>query len=75
MTVVASFPAALAIARTSDLVANVSERHTGLGRSAMYSFPLPVATGEITISQTWHPRNDADPAHRWLRSCLREVCA
>jgi hypothetical protein len=22
----------------------------------------------------WHPRMDADPAHRWLRECLREVC-
>ncbi|MBV8650416.1 MAG: LysR family transcriptional regulator [Alphaproteobacteria bacterium] len=75
VTVVASFPAALAIARTSDLVANVSERHTAPSRNGMYTFPLPVTTGDITISQSWHPRNDADPAHRWLRSCLREVCA
>jgi len=23
----------------------------------------------------WHPRLDADPAHRWLRKCVRDVCA
>jgi hypothetical protein len=23
----------------------------------------------------WHPRLDADPAHRWLRGIVQEVCA
>jgi DNA-binding transcriptional LysR family regulator len=41
----------------------------------MHSFPLPVAPPEITISVLWHPRLDADPAHRWLRGCVRGVCA
>ncbi|HNC98516.1 MAG TPA: LysR family transcriptional regulator, partial [Myxococcota bacterium] len=27
------------------------------------------------ISLLWHPRMDGDPAHRWLRACVREVCA
>jgi len=27
------------------------------------------------VSLLWHPRLDADPAHRWLRACVREVCA
>jgi len=27
------------------------------------------------VSMLWHPRLDADLAHRWLRGCLREVCA
>jgi hypothetical protein len=22
----------------------------------------------------WHPRLDADPAHRWLRGCVRDAC-
>jgi DNA-binding transcriptional LysR family regulator len=30
---------------------------------------------EVTISLLWHPRLDADPAHRWLRGCIRDVCA
>ena len=29
--------------------------------------PLP----EIEISMAWHPRHDADPAHRWFRAQIR----
>jgi len=71
---VSGFSAALAMARASDLIASVPERHTQSGRSGMVSFPLPVATVEVTISMLWHPRLDADPAQRWLRDCVREVC-
>jgi DNA-binding transcriptional LysR family regulator len=75
VTVVGGFSTALALARASDLVATVPERHTGNLRAGMFSFPLPVATPELTVSMLWHPRTDADPAHRWLRECVREVCA
>ena len=73
--IVGGFSAALALARESDLVASVPERHTGKLRAGMLSFALPVATPDITVSLMWHPRLDADPAHRWLRACVREVCA
>lgn len=73
-TVVGGFSTALALARASDLVATVPERHTGKLRDGMHSFPLPVDAPEITVSLLWHPRLDADPAHRWLRACVREVC-
>ncbi|MCA1439895.1 LysR family transcriptional regulator [Ensifer sp. IC4062] len=75
VTIVGGFAAALALARASDLIASVPERHTGALRAGMHSFPLPVFTREITVSMLWHPRLDADPAHRWLRGCVREVCA
>ena len=71
----AASPTALALARASDLIATVPERHTGSLRAGMHSFALPVATPEITVSLLWHPRLDADPAHRWLRGCVREACA
>ena len=74
VTVVGGFSTALALARATDLIASVPERHTGVLRKGMHSFPLPVATPGFTVSMLWHPRLDADPAHRWLRSCLREVC-
>jgi DNA-binding transcriptional LysR family regulator len=74
-TIVGGFPTALALARASDLIASVPERHTGNLRTGMHSFPLPVATPEITVSLLWHPRLDADPAHRWLRGCVKDVCA
>lgn len=71
---VGGFSAALAIARASDLIATVPERHTGKLRDAMFSFPLPVPSPEITVSMLWHPRMDGDAAHRWLRGCVQEVC-
>jgi len=74
-TRVGGFSTALALARASDLVATVPERHTGNLRESMHSFALPVATPPFTVSLLWHPRLDADPAHRWLRGCVREVCA
>jgi DNA-binding transcriptional LysR family regulator len=75
VTIVGGFSAALALARATDLVASVPERHTGNLRAGMFSFPLPVAVREITVSLLWHPRLDADPAHRWLRGCVRDICA
>jgi DNA-binding transcriptional LysR family regulator len=75
VTIVGGFAAALALARAADLIATVPERHTGNLRAGMHSFPLPVATPEITVSLLWHPRLDADPAHRWLRGCVRDACA
>jgi DNA-binding transcriptional LysR family regulator len=75
VTIVGGFSTALALARTSDLIASVPERHTGNLRAGMHSFLLPVAMPEITVSLLWHPRLDADSAHRWLRQCVRDVCA
>jgi DNA-binding transcriptional LysR family regulator len=72
---VSGFSATLAMARASDLIASIPERHTEGARAGMHSFALPVATQEVTISMLWHPRLDADPAQRWLRGCVREVCA
>ena len=75
VTIVGGFATALALVRASDLVASVPERHTGNLRAGLHSFPLPVPTPEVTVSQLWHPRLDADPAHCWLRACVREACA
>ncbi|HEY9216445.1 MAG TPA: LysR family transcriptional regulator [Phenylobacterium sp.] len=72
---VGGFAAALALARGSDLVAIVPERHTEALRTDMSSFALPMPTRGFTVSMLWHPRLDADPAHRWLRVHVREVCA
>ena len=73
-TIVSSFATALSLARASDLIATVPERYTGNLRAGMHSFPLPVEPPGFTISLFWHPRMDADPVHRWLRGCVREIC-
>jgi DNA-binding transcriptional LysR family regulator len=75
VTIVNGFSAALALARASDLIATIPERHTGNLRAGMHSFALPISTPKITVSMLWHPRMDADSAHRWLRGCVRDVCA
>ncbi len=74
-TVVNGFASALALVRGSDLVAAVPERHTQAMREGLFSFALPFAAPEMTVSLLWHPRLDADPAHRWLRACVRDVCS
>lgn len=78
---VASHPEAMWVARNSDFVALVpktclknaiiGDHTTGLGVAV---FELPIRTPEISISAIWHPRLEADPAHRWLREILLAVC-
>ena len=75
VVIVGGFSTALGLARASDLIASVPERHTGNLRTGMHTFPLPITLPEFTVSMLWHPRLDADPAHRWLRGCIRDVCA
>jgi len=75
VTIVGGFSTALGLARASELIASVPGRHTGNLRAGMYSFTLPVSTPEFTVSMLWHPRLDADPAHRWLRRHVKDVCA
>jgi DNA-binding transcriptional LysR family regulator len=74
-TLVGGFGTALALARATDLIASVPERHTEGLRAGLHAFALPVDTPALTISLLWHPRLDADPAHRWLRGRVRALCA
>lgn len=74
-TIVGGFATALALARHTDMIATVPERHTAGLRASMYTFSLPFTIAGFTVSMLWHPRLEADPAHQWLRACMREVCA
>ena len=82
VAVVPSFPAALAVARASDLIALVpasllgkqAESQAWSASATAHAFELPVKTGEITVSQMWHPRLEVDPVHRWLRQLTLTVC-
>lgn len=74
VTYVDGISTALALVKGSDLVATVPERHTLNLRGGMFSFPLPINLPTIRVSMLWHPRMDADPAHRWLRKCVLDVC-
>jgi DNA-binding transcriptional LysR family regulator len=80
VAVVAGFPDALRIARDTDVVAQVPRSlvRAGLPGAATLAeglelFELPMALPEIVISAMWHPRLDAEPAHRWLRETFTAV--
>lgn len=73
--VVPSAYGALVAAARSDLVAVVPAR---LANSAQASlglqiFDLPIDTPVDKVMQAWHPRFDADPAHQYLRKCVKSV--
>ncbi|WP_312273498.1 LysR family transcriptional regulator [Pseudescherichia sp.] len=73
--VVPGFPAALAVVQASELVGLIPASFLIHQPAAAYSmFELPVKVPGITLSQMWHPRAEADPAHRWLRQFVLEVC-
>lgn len=77
VVVVPSFLDALNIARQSDLIALVPDSCLRAGEmvgQGLQGFDLPVATPDLAISAMWHPRFDADLAHRWLRQTLVAAC-
>ena len=76
-----SFAAALALAAGSDLVA-LLPRSFAAARGRLHGpgetvevFDLPLRVDEITVSQMWHPRLDADTGHRWLRGLVMQIAA
>lgn len=81
VAVVPGFRDAMRIAHESNLIALVPRLSLSSalavaepGTAGLVSFELPVRTSEIAISAMWHPRMQADPAHRWLRSIVLAVC-
>lgn len=72
---VGGFSTAIALARSSDLIATVPDRHTLGLREGTHVFGLPFEAPRVTVALLWHPRMEADPGHRWLRGCVRETCA
>jgi DNA-binding transcriptional LysR family regulator len=81
VAVVTGFPDAVRIARESDLIAQVPRSILCAGLPSAVAlaegltvFELPVTAPEIVISAMWHPRLDAEPAHRWLRETFMAVC-
>lgn len=71
VTTVSGFATAIALARASNLVATVPERHTAALRRGAHTFLLPFKLPSLTVSMIWHPRMHADPVHEWLRGCVR----
>lgn len=69
------FQAALELTARSDRILTVSERIARqLGpRLGLRLLDPPLPLRPFALSMVWHPRHDADPAHRWLRDRLVAV--
>lgn len=75
VAVVGSFAAAVAVVRDSDLVTTLPDRQTRALRAGVEIAAVPGLSTALTVSLMWHPRLDADPAHRWLRDLVQKICA
>jgi len=74
LTVPSAYGALLATAR-STMIACVPEplARTVVKALGLEIFKLPVVVPSEKVVQAWHPRDDADPAHRCLRQCVASV--
>lgn len=65
------------IVARSDLILTAPRR---LARAYQGGLPLrliapPIDIPGFTVVQVWHERQNADPAHRWLRQLVARTCA
>ncbi|OLT19245.1 hypothetical protein BJF79_16895 [Actinomadura sp. CNU-125] len=65
--------AALLVVRGSGLMGFAAERlHRPLVEDlGLVWVPIPLELPPLVLSLAWHARYDADPAHAWLRECVR----
>ncbi|MCX5140007.1 MULTISPECIES: LysR family transcriptional regulator [unclassified Streptomyces] len=71
---VGTFPSSLFILLGSDLVGLANTRTRTLTDTfGLRTFEIPLPLPPLPFGLAWHPRDDADPAHVWLRGCFREV--
>lgn len=72
---VPTFTTALMTVASTDLVGRTGRRlhRPIIERLGLATFEIPLELPRLPVSQAWHPRNDADPAHAWLRRCVRQA--
>jgi DNA-binding transcriptional LysR family regulator len=59
--------------RISDYVATLPTRFVNRFADDLDTFELPFKARGFTLSAAWHPRNQADPSHIWLRQQLSAI--
>jgi DNA-binding transcriptional LysR family regulator len=72
-----NFLTALSVVAETDLISTTPRllaRHMAK-RFSLHLLPPPLRLPRFGMSLAWHPRFEADPAHRWLRTLVTRVCA
>jgi DNA-binding transcriptional LysR family regulator len=66
---------ALVLAAATDLVCLTPAALPGnpLPGLGLRTFEVPLDLPPMVIGMAWHPRNDADQTHRWVRARIREI--
>lgn len=72
---VPTYAAALMMLRESDALGLGPERSGARTVRALglRTLPIPLDLPDMPVALAWHPRNDADGGHRWLRDVVRRV--
>ncbi|MFF4283534.1 LysR family transcriptional regulator [Streptomyces kronopolitis] len=65
----------LMIVQDTDAVGLSNARITAstIRRLGLRTLPIPLELPSMTTEMAWHPRQDADAGHRWLRGLVRET--
>ncbi|KAB0550741.1 LysR family transcriptional regulator [Pseudomonas argentinensis] len=77
VTVSPSFFSAVLALRDSDLILPMPNPVVAVCSQlglALRSFEIPLPLSPVRVHQSWHPRFDNDPAHRWLRELVKRCC-
>ncbi len=77
VAVAPGFQAALAMTAASDFITAIPETFVrwAMAHHRLHILKLPIALPPVVVSQSWHVRHHADPAHRWLREQVVSACA
>ncbi|MEU6505519.1 LysR family transcriptional regulator [Streptomyces sp. NPDC046942] len=71
---VGTYPASLFVLRETDLIGLITSYGSTLAHAlGLATFEIPLRLPVVRIGFAWHPRHDADPAHAWLRDCVRRL--
>jgi DNA-binding transcriptional LysR family regulator len=62
-----NYALAAALVGSSDYLCTLPSRFLHRFADALDLFEPPIELGAVELAAYWHPRNQDDPAHRWLR--------
>ncbi|MEV0372524.1 LysR family transcriptional regulator [Streptomyces sp. NPDC050636] len=74
---VPTFAASLMMVQDTDAVGLSNERigAATVRRLGLRTLEIPLDLPSMTMAMAWHPRQDADAGHLWLRGLVRQVMA